>query len=367
MLHASGARHAGHPITSGERWVLVVFVLARTVPQLARRCGERAVEQRRAGWLDAARADFEAGLAVAPSDHELLHGLASVMAMQGDAEVACRRRLWQASQLYSPCPKPRNALAAMLLHAGRTRAALRWFESALARAAEVRSSAGVAPRAPHTFTRARTLHQGPHLHEARTLHPGPWTLHPGPSRQQLRSSTSLTHVTAHGTCQCRWTMMMGGTRPSTRPCAQFSSQNRKPSAPKLSVLHQHPTPPHPCLSLPPPPPLAPPLPPQAPPPLPPLSGGEHGSHTSGEHGCSSGARLRVSRRIGGCSLYSLASTRLMARLPWCPRTSAESCGTQRRANACGPAPLFSAPGMTTTASGLYRRSHQGSTRQAARC
>ena len=28
MVHASGVRHAGAPITAGERWVLVVFALA---------------------------------------------------------------------------------------------------------------------------------------------------------------------------------------------------------------------------------------------------------------------------------------------------------------------------------------------------
>ena len=49
MMHASGARHAGHPIVRGERWVLVVFVLARRVPQAARRLGERAIEYRREG------------------------------------------------------------------------------------------------------------------------------------------------------------------------------------------------------------------------------------------------------------------------------------------------------------------------------
>lgn len=135
MVHSSGARHAGHPISSGERWVLVVFVLARGVPQVARRAGERAIEHRRAGNLDAARADFLLGLHASPADHELHHGLAAVMAMQGE-EASARQRLRHASSLYPPCPKPRNGLGAMLLAAGRTRAALRWFEAALVRSAE---------------------------------------------------------------------------------------------------------------------------------------------------------------------------------------------------------------------------------------
>ena len=37
-MHASGVRHAGHHITSGTRWVMVLFVRSRQVPQLAWRC-----------------------------------------------------------------------------------------------------------------------------------------------------------------------------------------------------------------------------------------------------------------------------------------------------------------------------------------
>ena len=42
VCHASGVRHAGNVISGGVRWVLVVFVLAQAVPQLTRRCAERA-------------------------------------------------------------------------------------------------------------------------------------------------------------------------------------------------------------------------------------------------------------------------------------------------------------------------------------
>ena len=77
--------HAGHPSTSGERWVLVVFILAKRAEQLARRCGELAVEERRAGRVDEAHAAFEAGLAACGgTDHELHHGLAGVLAMKGE-------------------------------------------------------------------------------------------------------------------------------------------------------------------------------------------------------------------------------------------------------------------------------------------
>ena len=60
--------------------MLVVFVLAKDAPQPARRCGERAVEHRRSGNLDAARDDFMCGLDASPTDHELHHGLAAVLA-----------------------------------------------------------------------------------------------------------------------------------------------------------------------------------------------------------------------------------------------------------------------------------------------
>ena len=36
MCHASGVRHSGHPITSGTRWVLVIFVNARAAIMHAR-------------------------------------------------------------------------------------------------------------------------------------------------------------------------------------------------------------------------------------------------------------------------------------------------------------------------------------------
>ena len=137
LVHASGARHAGHPITSGERWVLVVFILAKRAEQLARRCGELAVEERRAGRVDEAHAAFEAGLAACGgTDHELHHGLAGVLAMKGEF-AASRGHLATAAALYPPCPKPPNAMGALLLEGGRTRAALRWYERSLARATDV--------------------------------------------------------------------------------------------------------------------------------------------------------------------------------------------------------------------------------------
>lgn len=161
MVHASGVRHAGAPITAGERWVLVVFALAEGVPQHARRCAERGAEARRAGRLAEARAAFDAAVVACPTDHEARHGLAIVQLMQGE-DAEARRSLATAASLYPACPKPRNGLGvtpsqrrgaflgergvptgvavrgigSMLLEAGRTRAALRHFEAALERSAE---------------------------------------------------------------------------------------------------------------------------------------------------------------------------------------------------------------------------------------
>ena len=133
--HASGVRHAGHAISAGERWLLVVFALEVDSAQLGRRCGERGVELRRAGDLAGARSAFLAGLRAAPRDHELHHGLATVLAMEGE-EAAALESLRRAAQLYPFCPKPRNGMGAVLLHAGRTAEALEAFESALVLSSE---------------------------------------------------------------------------------------------------------------------------------------------------------------------------------------------------------------------------------------
>jgi len=109
MVHASGVRHAGAPITAGERWVLVVFALAEGVPQHARRSAERGAEARRAGRLAEARASFDAAVVACPTDHEARHGLAIVQLMQGE-DAEARRSLAAAASLYPACPKPRNGL-----------------------------------------------------------------------------------------------------------------------------------------------------------------------------------------------------------------------------------------------------------------
>lgn len=135
MCHASGARHAGFAISSGERWVLVVFLIAERAPMHASRCYAQAVELRRAGQTTGALTAFATAVRASPRDHEMRHGLASALAMSGELPAA-RASLAAAIHLYPACPKPRNALGSMLVAAGRTRAALRHFEAALARSLE---------------------------------------------------------------------------------------------------------------------------------------------------------------------------------------------------------------------------------------
>ena len=145
-LHASGVRHAGHHITAGRRWVMVLFVVSREVPQLAWRCAEHAaiskVQAQEAmrdnrdpaqvvAALEAAEVYLEAAASLAPADHEILHARCGLHAMRGE-EAEARQCAAKAVAAYPPCPKPKIALGSLLLKSGRTRGALRHFEAALA-------------------------------------------------------------------------------------------------------------------------------------------------------------------------------------------------------------------------------------------
>lgn len=55
ICHSGGVMHAGNGIGSGERWVLVLFVLARGEPQLARRCHAEGVQLKGDGDVDSVR------------------------------------------------------------------------------------------------------------------------------------------------------------------------------------------------------------------------------------------------------------------------------------------------------------------------
>jgi hypothetical protein len=75
MCHTSGAMHAGKGIEEGERWILVLSVLDKSNPQVARRChdlGSWALgisQQDPLSALSEAQSYFETGLEDAPNDH----------------------------------------------------------------------------------------------------------------------------------------------------------------------------------------------------------------------------------------------------------------------------------------------------------
>ncbi len=70
LFHPSGMRHGAHRITRGQRWVLVVFVLATHVEHAARRAVDLANAFAADGELQTAASVYEAALAMDPTDHE---------------------------------------------------------------------------------------------------------------------------------------------------------------------------------------------------------------------------------------------------------------------------------------------------------
>jgi tetratricopeptide (TPR) repeat protein len=130
LCHAGGAPHAGRGIQSGERWVLVLFCIARGNPELARRCHARGIAARSSGNLSEAERFFRAGLVHAPRDHLLLTSLGGVRMAQND-ETAARGCLALAAESYPHCTKAHMALGRMMLASRRPRAALRRFDAVL--------------------------------------------------------------------------------------------------------------------------------------------------------------------------------------------------------------------------------------------
>ena len=145
LCHASGMRHAGHQITSGVRWVLVVFLLSTDVPQLPRRCMGIAAQAfadasdfEDDGEMDHATAAKAKGyaalttaLALSPADYQLHHDLGSFHLAEGDTERARRSFHTAATLRNHRCPRPHGALASLMSECGRHRAALRHYEAAL--------------------------------------------------------------------------------------------------------------------------------------------------------------------------------------------------------------------------------------------
>jgi tetratricopeptide (TPR) repeat protein len=130
MCHAGGAPHAGRGISSGERWILVLFCVAKGQPQVARRCHAKGMIERSRNNLEEAEAAFRAGLAVAPRDHLLLSSFGGISMAKG-LEADAQNSLSAAALSYLNCQKANLGLGRMMLASGKPRAALRRFEAVL--------------------------------------------------------------------------------------------------------------------------------------------------------------------------------------------------------------------------------------------
>mmetsp|Transcript_13749 Transcript_13749/g.20014 ORF Transcript_13749/g.20014 Transcript_13749/m.20014 type:complete len:505 (-) Transcript_13749:39-1553(-) len=130
LCHSSGVLHAGTSIQQGERWVMVMFVVARDEPQIARRTHAEGLDAMHAQALDMARAAFTAGLQYAPKDHLLHMGVGQVASMMRDGPVMMDC-LATASRYYPSSHKAAMTLGNIMLGNSRPRAALRHFERVL--------------------------------------------------------------------------------------------------------------------------------------------------------------------------------------------------------------------------------------------
>ena len=129
--HAGGTLHAGNGISSGERWILVLFVLDKSQPQLARRCHSLGLDAQREKQNDVAKLHFEASLSIQPNNHLVYKDMGRTWMQLGNI-VEARNCLAKVTKLYPLDVEAGLGLAKLLLQAKRPRAALRRLESLLA-------------------------------------------------------------------------------------------------------------------------------------------------------------------------------------------------------------------------------------------
>jgi tetratricopeptide (TPR) repeat protein len=130
LCHSGGTMHAGNAISSGERWVMVLFVISEEVSQLSRRCHALGLDELSKGNNAEARNIFQAGLSVAPNDHLVHVDLGRTFLHDGLGWKA-RKCLAQSISAYSLDGKAAVGLAKMLQESGRPRAALRRLDAFL--------------------------------------------------------------------------------------------------------------------------------------------------------------------------------------------------------------------------------------------
>lgn len=129
MCHSSGTMHAGKGITSGERWVMVMFVLAEDEPQLAKRFHAQGMNAMDQNDYDLAESCFQSGLKEAPCDHVLRMSLANCFLAQQKNKKA--REQLRLAQDYKLCSRACLLHSNLLVSGKRPRAALRRLEKAL--------------------------------------------------------------------------------------------------------------------------------------------------------------------------------------------------------------------------------------------
>jgi hypothetical protein len=130
MCHASSIRHAGNGISTGERWILVLFVLDESTPQLARRCHAMGLESLRNSQPLEARKWFQAAQSLVPTYSSVLKDLGRTYMIQQDPRSA---RFWLSQATHSN-PWDVEAtlgLAKLQCHDQRPRAALRRLDRLL--------------------------------------------------------------------------------------------------------------------------------------------------------------------------------------------------------------------------------------------
>lgn len=132
ICHSSGAMHAGNGLQRGERWVLVLFCLSKSIPQLARRCHSEGINLSMDGNIQTARTTFEAGLTTAPNDHLLHISLGRSYLMEGN-ESRSREYLKKAADMYELDPTSLISLGKMYLGERQAYKAFCQFDLALTR------------------------------------------------------------------------------------------------------------------------------------------------------------------------------------------------------------------------------------------
>jgi len=130
LCHSSGIMHAGTAITSGERWVMVLFVIAKEQVQIARRAHADGLYLLDSKLLNEAKIAFETGLSAAPNDHLLHMGTGQIASMRGDNQEAFDR-LAKAAACYPASHRAAMTMGKMLEAKRQPRAALRQFDRVL--------------------------------------------------------------------------------------------------------------------------------------------------------------------------------------------------------------------------------------------